>query len=335
MPHRNSLPPNVAGFSPAWWLRNRHLQTLWGKFLRRQPVSPTRLERLDTPDGDFLDIHHLDAPVGAPLLVLLHGLEGSVRSHYIQALLSEASRRGWRAAVLIFRSCGGELNRTRRFYHSGETTDIAFAIDHLLPAFPDSEVVCAGVSLGGNVLLKYLGERGTAVSPRLKGAVAASVPFDLSRSARHIDLGFSKVYRRSFIKSLKRKAAEKLKTFPDLASREALAAAVTMSEFDNAFTAPVHGFRDAEDYYSRSSSIKWLSGISVKTLLLSSVDDPFLPEQVLEDVRDIAENNPALELEFTPGGGHTGFVGGRNPLEPVYYLEKRAGSFLASQLGAV
>lgn len=328
------MPPNVARFTPAWWLPNPHLQTLWGKFLRRQPAYPTRLERLDTPDGDFLDIHHLDAPAGAPVLVLLHGLEGSIRSHYIQALLGEASRRGWRAAVLIFRSCGDELNRTRRFYHSGETTDIAFAIEHLLEAFPESEMVCAGVSLGGNVLLKYLGERGDSVSPRVRGAVAASVPFDLSRSARHIDRGFSKVYRRSFIKSLKRKATEKLKTFPDLASRDALDSAVTMFEFDDTFTAPVHGFRDAADYYARSSSIKWLKGISVKTLLLSAVDDPFLPEQVLDDVRDLAAVNPALELELTPGGGHVGFVGGRNPFEPAYYLEGRAGDFLARQLDA-
>ncbi|MEO8575081.1 MAG: hydrolase [Gemmatimonadales bacterium] len=334
MPRRNSVPPNVAEFTPAWWLSNPHLQTLWGKFLRRQPAHPTRLERINTPDGDFLDIHHLDAPAGAPLLVLLHGLEGSIRSHYIKALLGEASRRGWHAAVLIFRSCGDELNRTRRFYHSGETTDIAFAIDYLLSAFPESDMVCAGVSLGGNVLLKYLGERGSDVSPRLKGAVAVSVPFDLSRSARHIDQGFSKVYRRSFINSLKRKATAKLKTFPDLASPEAVESAVTMVEFDDSFTAPVHGFRDAEDYYSRSSSIKWLSDISVKTLLLSAVDDPFLPGQVLDDVRGIAGRNPALELEFTARGGHVGFVGGRSPLEPVYYLEKRAGDFLASQLDA-
>ena len=266
------------------------------------------------------------------MLVLLHGLEGSIRSHYIQALLGEASRRGWHAAVLIFRSCGDELNRTRRFYHSGETTDLAFAIDHLLATFPKSDMVCAGVSLGGNVLLKYLGERGTGVSPRLKGAVAASVPFDLSRSARHIDQGFSKVYRRSFINSLKRKAHRKLKTFPDLASRDKLESAVTMVEFDDSFTAPVHGFRDAEDYYSRSSSIGWLESISVKTLLLSAVDDPFLPPQVLDDVRDIAGKNPALELEFTRGGGHVGFVGGHNPFEPSYYLERRAGDFLARRL---
>jgi len=322
------------GFSPAWWLPNPHLQTLWGKFLRQQPLHPTRVERLDTPDSDFVDIHHADTQPGAPLLVLLHGLEGSIRSHYIQALLGEARRRGWNAAVLIFRSCGDELNLTRRFYHSGETTDISFAIDHLLGKYPESDMIAAGVSLGGNVLLKYLGERGTGVSPRLKGAVAASVPFDLSRSARHIDRGFSKVYRRSFINSLKRKAARKLETFPDLASRDALASAVTMVEFDDSFTAPIHGFRDAEDYYFRSSSIRWLETISVKTLLLSAVDDPFLPGQVLDDVRRIAKDNPALELEFTPGGGHVGFVGGRNPFMPLYYLEYRAGDFLARQLDA-
>lgn len=332
MSRRNSDPTNAVEYAPAWWLPNPHLQTLWGKFVRRQPGHATRIERLETPDGDFLDIHHLDAPSGAPLLVLLHGLEGSIRSHYIQALLGEASRRGWRAAVLIFRSCGAELNRTRRFYHSGETMDLTFAVNYLLDAYPESDMVLAGVSLGGNVLLKYLGEKGDTISSRIKGAVAASVPFDLSRSARHIDQGFSRVYRRSFIRSLKRKAAAKLETFPDLASRSALASATTMVDFDNSFTAPLHGFRDAEDYYFRSSSIRWLENIGVKTLLLNAVDDPFLPGQVLDDVRKIARENHALELEFPQNGGHVGFVGGRNPFMATYYLELRAGDFLACQL---
>jgi predicted alpha/beta-fold hydrolase len=325
--------PNVIRYTPAWWLPNPHLQTLWGKLAPQRMLHSTRVERIETPDEDFLDIHHLDAAEGAPLLVLLHGLEGTIRSHYIQALLGEARRRNWRAAVLIFRSCGGELNRARRFYHSGETTDLAFALQHLHASFPPSDIVLAGVSLGGNVLLKYLGEQGTGLMPRVKAAVAASVPYDLSRAARYIDRGFSKVYQGRFIRSLKDKALAKLETYPDLVSRESLASARTMLEFDNSFTAPVHGFRDAEDYYSRSSSINWLRNISINTLLLNAVDDPFLPPEVLEDVETIARANPALEVEFTQRGGHVGFVGGRNPFSPVYYLEQRAGDFLARQLG--
>ncbi len=326
--------PKVTSYSPAWWLPNGHSQTLWGKFLRRQPLRPTRVERLDTVDGDFLDIHHTDGIRGAPVLVLLHGLEGTIRSHYIQALLDEASRHQWGAAVLIFRSCGEQPNRTPRFYHSGETTDLAYAVDHLLATIPDSDIVLAGVSLGGNVLLKYLGELGEAVPARVKGAVAASVPFDLARSARYIDRGFSRLYQARFIRSLKRKAIAKLEIFPDLASRETLAAAVTMLDFDNCFTAPVHGFRDAEDYYTRSSAIGWLKSIRVNTLLLNAVDDPFLPPRVLDEVRAIADRNVALEVEFPLRGGHAGFVGGRNPFNPVYYLEQRVGHFLERQLRA-
>lgn len=318
--------------TPAWWLPGPHLQTLWGKFCRRAPVQATTVERLDTADGDFVELHHLDGPPRSPLLVLLHGLEGSIRSHYIQGLLGQASARGWRAAVLVFRSCGSEMNRARRFYHSGETADLAFALDHLSSRFAGAPIVLAGASLGGNVLLKFLGEQGPAVSARIRGAVAVSVPFDLSRSSRHIDQGFSKVYQRHFLRSLKRKAETKLERYPDLFSRDRLKQARTMFDFDDCFTAPVHGFADAEDYYTRSSSISWLHRIRVKTLLLSAVDDPFLPRQVLDEVRDIARRNPALVPELARGGGHVGFVSGRNPFRPVYYLEQRVGDFLAGQL---
>lgn len=291
-----------------------------------------RLERLDTPDGDFLDLYHLSGKADTPLLVLLHGLEGSLRSHYIHGLLDEASRRGWRAAVLIFRSCGGSLNRTRRFYHSGETTDLAFTIDHLISSYIDAELILAGVSLGGNVLLKYLGENESRVPSRIRAAAAVSVPYDLGKAASHIDRGFAKIYQRSFIRSLQLKAIAKLEQFPDLMRREQIQSIRTMRDFDNYITAPLHGFRDADDYYTSSSAIKWLHGIRVDTLLLSAVDDPFLPSQVLDDVRDAAEHNPSLYLEFTPKGGHVGFVGGASPFQPDYYMERRVGNFLAAHL---
>ena len=292
----------------------------------------TRIERLTTPDGDFLDIHHLTGQPGAPLLLLLHGLEGTVRSHYIQGSLLEASRRGWNAAVMVFRSCGSELNRTRRFYHSGETTDLAFTIDHLLSTYGDSPLIVAGFSLGGNVLLKYLGERQDRVSNRIRGAVAVSVPYDLARAAQRINSGFSKIYQRSFIESLKSKATAKCDLFPDVISARQVNSIQTIRDFDNCITAPLHGFRDADDYYTRSSAIGWLSGIRVDTLLLSAVDDPFLPPQVLDDVREAASNNQALHLEFTTNGGHVGFVSGRNPFNPAYYLEDRVGDFLAGRV---
>ncbi len=321
-----------AGFSAPWWLPGPHLQTLWGKFLRRAPLQPTVVQRLDTPDGDFLDVHRLAGPEDSPILVLLHGLEGGIHSHYIQGLLGEASHRGWRAAVIIFRSCGGEMNRTRRSYHSGETTDLAFVLSRLTAESPGSPIVLAGSSLGGNVLLKYLGETGKGISPDVRGAVAISVPFDLNRSSRHIDRGFAKVYQRHFLRSLRRKAQFKRQAHPDIAPARDMKAVTTMFDFDDSFTAPVHGFLDAEDYYRKSSSLGWLKGISVNTLLLSAVDDPFLPNQVLNQVRDTAEGNAFLHLEFSRHGGHVGFVTGPNPFRPVYYLERRTVAFLAGQL---
>lgn len=334
MPSPSPELSETSGYSPAWWLPSGHAQTLWSKFIRRPAPVRTRIERLETPDGDFLDIHHAGVFPDAPILLLLHGLEGTVRSHYIQALLHEASRRKWRAAVLVFRSCGDELNRAPRFYHSGETTDLAFAVEHVLATTGSSDLLLAGVSLGGNVLLKYLGERGTAVPARIRGAAAASVPFNLQKSAYHIDRGFSRVYQARFLRSLKRKASAKLEAFPHIASREALTSVATMIDFDNCFTAPVHGFADAEDYYSQSSSIRWLSSIRAPTLLLNAEDDPFLPPAVLDEVQIIAGRNPALLTEFPPRGGHAGFVGGRNPFSPMYYLERRIGQFLERQLHA-
>lgn len=319
-------------YKPAWWLPGAHAQTMWGKLFRRQSLHETRVERWDTPDGDFLEAHHMDAAPGAPRLVLLHGLEGTIRSHYLQGFLAEARRRGWGGTVLIFRSCGGEINRARRFYHSGETGDLAFALEQIMTAFPDSPIFIAGVSLGGNVLLKYLGELGTAVDPRIRAAAAISVPFDLAKSSRHIDRGFSRVYQRRFMKSLMRKAAAKRAQFPDLIDAEKLSAIRTIYDFDDNLTAPVHGFRDADDYYSQSSSLGWLSRIRVNTLLLSAADDPFLPPHVLDEVRSIALSNEALHVEFTKNGGHAGFVSGRNPFRPDYYAERRAGDFLAESL---
>lgn len=319
-------------YEAPWWLPGPHLQTLWGKLFRRPVIQPTTRERLNTPDGDFLDIHHLDGPPGAPLLVLLHGLEGGLRSHYIQGLLGEARARGWRGAVIIFRSCGDEMNRATRSYHSGETGDFDFALDHLATQFPESPVLLAGASLGGNVLLKYLGERGSGLSPRVRGAVAISVPFDLGRSSRHINRGFARVYQYHFLRSLRRKARAKAGMHPGMFPVKKLGDVRTMVDFDDTFTAPVHGFAGADDYYRKSSSLGWITHISINTLLLSAIDDPFLPAQVLDDVRVTADGNPFLQIEFSRHGGHVGFVTGRNPFRPVYYLEKRAGDFLARQI---
>src|SRR6202171_6342187 len=318
-------------YSPAWWIPGGHLQTLWGKLFRRQTPAATVLERWDTPDGAFLEIHRLAAERGAPRGLLLHGVEGTGRSPSAQSLLNEAGRRGWGADLLIFRSCGSELNRTRRFYHSGETSDVGFVLNKILDEFPASPLALAGVSLGGNVLLKFLGERGEDLPPQLKAAAAISVPFDLARSSRRINRGFSRFYQRFFLNSLRKKAQEKARRFPDLAPLGNITALRTLEDFDNLITGPLHGFRDAQDYYARSSSLPYLKSIKLTTLLFSAVDDPMLPVEVLDEVREAARENPALEIDFVKKGGHAGFVTGSVPWRPFYYAEHRVGEFFAQQ----
>ena len=289
------------------------------------------------PDGDFVDVARLDAPrvaPGAPRFLLLHGLEGGLRSHYAAATLAELARRGWNASMMLFRSCGPELNRARRFYHSGETTDLDAAVARLVAEQPGVPLGLAGYSLGGNVLCKWMGERGADVPPELVGGVAVSVPFDLARGGRRIEQGFSKVYQRFFLTSLRRKALEKLERYPDLVERERLDGVRTLADFDDAITAPVHGFRDAADYYERSSALRWLDRVRTPTLLLSAIDDPFLPAEVLDEVREVARENPSLELEFTARGGHVGFIGGKVPWRPHFYAEWRIGDWLDAQLRA-
>ena len=321
-------------YRPAWWVPGPHAQTLWGKFARRTMALPTRVERWSTPDKDFIDVLRLDAPTpGSPRLFLLHGLEGTVRSHYVGGLLYVAHARGWGADMLIFRGCGDEPNRARRFYHSGETGDLAFAVDRILAEHSAADLAMCGVSLGGNVLLKWLGERAHAIPNRVRAAVAISVPFDLERGSRHISRGFSRVYERHFLRTLRRKALAKLRHYPDLFDAAALGRARTLYDFDDVVTGPVHGFRDAHDYYTRSSSLQFLDRIARPTLLLSSRDDPFLPSLVLDEVAALARRNSCLTVEFTEGGGHVGFVQG-SPWRPLYYAEQRVGEFLSSYLAS-
>ena len=320
----------MPSYRPAWWLPGPHLQTLWGRIGRRAPFTPTRVERWDTPDGDFIDVHRLEGTSGAPRLVLLHGLEGSPRSHYAAGLFAQARERGWAMEAPVFRSCGEEPNRLLRSYHSGETGDVDFVIRRLALEEPDRPLLLTGVSLGGNVLLKWLGEQGAGVPPAVVAAAAVSVPYDLARSARHIDRGFARVYQANFLRSLRRKAIEKQRRFPNALRPEAIARARTIWAFDDAVTAPIHGFRDAADYYAKSSSLGFLAGIRVPTLLLSAIDDPFLPAEILDDVATIASSNSALTVELTPNGGHVGFVSG-SPWRPRYYLEERVLAFLEEQ----
>jgi predicted alpha/beta-fold hydrolase len=325
-------------YTPAWWVPGAHLQTLWGKLVRRPPQVTTRAERWTTPDGDTLEIRRLDAPAGAPAdvprLLILHGLEGTIRSHYILGLLDQAQRRGWAADVLIFRGCNGELPRAPRFYHSGETTDLDFVVGRLIHEGPRQPLVAVGVSLGGNVLLKWLGEQGDDAPVQLRSAAAVSVPYDLERGSRQIERGFSRLYTFHFLRTLRRKALAKLAQEPGLFAETPLRSARTLTDFDDAVTAPVHGFASARDYYTRSSSRHFLAEIRRSTLLLSAYDDPFLPRVVLDDVAEMASSNRLLTVEFHEKGGHVGFVSGSVPWRARYYAEQRTIEYLAAHMNA-
>jgi predicted alpha/beta-fold hydrolase len=287
-------------------------------------------------DGDEVELHRLEpAVVGAPhggRLLVLHGLEGTIRSHYLRGLLALAHRRGWAADALIFRTCNGQMTRTRRLYHSGETTDLDGVVRRLVREHPEQPLAVAGFSLGGNVLLKWLGEHGVDLPPQVRAAAAVSVPFDLERGSRFIEHGFARVYTKHFLRTLRAKARIKLEHDPDLFDAGALARAQTLFDFDDAVTAPVHGFADASDYYRRSSSLGFLSAIRRPTLLLSAYDDPFLPPEVLREVERVARRNGYLTVEFHQRGGHVGFISGRAPWAPRYYAEERVLGYLESSI---
>jgi Predicted hydrolase of the alpha/beta-hydrolase fold len=320
-------------YTPAWWVPGRHAQTLWGRLFRRAPVVDTRLDRWLTPDDDELEVHRLEATRrDAPRLILLHGLEGTIRSNYIQGTLALAQHRGWAADVLIFRGCGTRMNRQRRIYHSGETSDLQLVVDRAVHEHPEQSIVLAGFSLGGNVLLKWLGEQGSGLPSQVRGAAAVSVPFDLEAGARQIEHGFSRIYTYHFLRSLVAKARAKLEAYPDLFDESRLRTARTLYDFDDIVTAPVHGFSSAHDYYSRSSSLGYLSRVRIPTLLLSALDDPFMPPETADAVRKLASENESLISEFYPRGGHVGFVGGRIPFLPHYFAEERLLEFLTSRL---
>jgi predicted alpha/beta-fold hydrolase len=239
----------------------------------------------------------------------------------------QATRRRWGASVVIFRGCGSAPNVARRFYHSGDTSDLDFAYATLSERWPATRWFLVGVSLGANVLLKWLGERGADVDRRIAGAAAISAPYDLEAGARKIASGFSRIYDLSFLRSLRRKALAKLERYPDLFDRGRLERARSVFEFDDAVTAPVHRFLSATDYYARSSSMAFLPAIRVPTLLLSALDDPFLPSDVATRAAGVARNNPSLTMELHAHGGHVGFVSGSRPWRPQYYGEWRVFDF--------
>ena len=324
------MPEIPSAFRPAWWLPGPHLPTIWGKLVRRRTPVHDRLERWSTPDGDHVTLVRMGTIASdTPHLLILHGLEARITAKYAHGMLAEGRKLGWSGDLLMFRSCDGETNSTRRFYHSGETSDLDFVVRKLISQFDSLPLMLCGVSLGGNVLLKWLGEQGGGVPKEVARAAAVSVPFSLEAGARLMERGFARVYVRHFLKTLTEKSLRKLELYPDLFDRRRLLAARTFWEFDDALTGPVHGFEGARDYYRRSSSIEFLNRVGVPTLLLNSWDDPFLPSFVLEEVREKARDNPNLHVEFSTRGGHVGWIEGL-PWSQRYYMEGRVVRWLAA-----
>jgi uncharacterized protein len=309
-------------YAPARWLFGPNLMTIFGPLFRPGPRVPVSRERWELSDGDFVDVDRMAGRRDAPLLLALHGLEGSSSAHYVRGLLAQARMRGWRALALNFRGCSGDMNRLVRSYHSGETGDLSEMVRR---AQDESDrIVLAGFSLGGNVLVKWLGELGDSAPREIRAAVALSVPFDLALCARTLDgPGFwTWLYRTRFLRSLKRKSLQKLHKFPGAADEERVRRARTLFEFDDALTARLHGFAGAEDYYAQSSSANYVERVRVPLLLISAEDDPFIPARCVPRTRP-----RSVEVELSARGGHLGFVEG--PIwKPRFYAERRAIAFL-------
>ena len=329
--------PPVKPFRPPFWLRGRHAQTVAGAALRWPSRLPLRRERLELADGDFLDLDWLAAPASVapadpsrPLLLVLHGLEGSSKASYARGLLRQAVQRGWDGVCLNFRSCSGEPNRLLRSYHSGSSDDLEQVLALVLPR-RKGPVFCAGVSLGGNVLVKWLGEQGEAARGRVAAAVAISAPFDLDLCARSLDGPgtWARLYRGRFLRTLVAKARSKAARFPDQLVNARLRGLRTLRAFDDVFTAPVHGFAGAADYYARCSSGPLVPRVRVPLLLLSALDDPFIPPAALPV--EAAKANPLVRLELSEQGGHVGFVDGP-PWRLRGWAEARAGGFFDETL---
>jgi uncharacterized protein len=313
-------------FAPAWFLPGPHFQTIWGRIARPRRMVSFRRESIETPDGDELILDHLDSTPESPLhFILMHGLEGSSYSVYMQGILAVIAKHGYSATAMNFRSCARDPhnilrmipNRRPRFYHSGETGDFDHVARTLAARMPDRKLVAFGASLGGNVLLKWLGEH--PGQQLIAAAATLSVPYDLGAGARLLEeTRAGRFYVSRFLATLKKKVSR-----PDIAPLIDLPLALrakTFVEFDDAATAPLHGFKGAEDYYTRSSSVHYVSRITTPAMALNASDDPFLPAAVLPRVKRNASD--AVDFRTTQFGGHVGFISGDAPWRCRYWAEE-------------
>lgn len=317
-----------SAFRPARWLRNRHAQTIYPSFpwaWRERPAL--RREVLKLPDGDETAVDWVieteGTPKSAPLLIILHGLESSAESAYARMLMQAAASRQWRCCVLHFRDCGDYRNVLPRRYHAGETNDVRYFVAKLEREGQFGPMVAAGYSLGGNVLLKYLGESGAGCP--LKGAAAVCVPLNLHACADALNKGISKGYQRYLLKRMKRSVRRKFNPYTAAFDWQRAMQARTFAEFDDAVTAPLHGFASKDDYYDKCSSVHFLTRIERPTLIVNALDDPFMTPEVIPVAGQLSEH---VTLEVSEHGGHVGFIEGGPPWRPRFYLPERLIGFL-------
>jgi len=303
----------MRGQAPAW-LPGGHLQTIWAARVARAEDGPPvawRRERWNTPDADFVDVDWVDAQkTEAPTVVLFHGLEGSRHSHYARAFACVARARGWRLALPHFRGCSGEINLAPRAYHSGDSAEIEFLLQKVAERVAGPRYA-VGVSLGGNALMRWAGEQGAAASQRVRAVASICAPLDLLASGRQLGQGFNlRVYTPMFLQTMKRKARQKWEQFPELFDLPRALAARDLWAFDDAFTAPVHGYRGVEDYWTRASAKPLLPQIQLPALLLNARNDPFIPASSLPQAYEVGPQTVCWQPDW---GGHVGFAQGPFP----------------------
>lgn len=311
-----------SAFRPAPWLKNPHLQTLWAGLVRRQPDLRHRRERLDLPDNDFVD---LDWTLGqsGPIVIILHGLTGSIESKYARGLMNAVHDMGWRAVLMNFRGQSGEPNRLPRSYHSGDTGDLNFLVTTLKAREPDTPLAVVGYSLGGNVTLKWMGEQGSHAP--VVTAVAVSPPFDLAICAKSINSGLSKGYQNKLLREMRLAVETKFSHMSPPIDLPDLDELNDFFSYDDAITAPLHGFRDVDHYYEESSCAKYLKDIQIPSLVIHAIDDPFMSPVIVPTERMLSK---AVTLELSRYGGHVGFVAADRMARPLYWLEQRIPDYL-------
>ena len=310
-------------YTPPWVLKNRHLHTLYASLWRNVPEITYTRERIDTPDGDFLDLDW--SKIGADkTIIVIHGMEGSSRSRYIPGIINAFNRRGWDGVAMNLRGCSGELNRLLRSYHSGATEDVDTVVRHVLQQNRYQQLALIGFSLGGNQTLKYLGEQGPCLPKEIIKAAAISTPCDLESSAWKLSERSNRLYLKNFLRNFQRKIRLKMQQMPGQISDQNYHEIKSFKDYDDRYTAPLHGFANAEDYWTRSSSKPFLPNICIPTLLLNALDDPFLREESYP--YEEARNSDYLFLETPTFGGHNGFV--TFTPEHEYWHETRITSFI-------